>query len=72
MNSIARSGIDHPIRFMPEAPGWHDRGYLPHYDNGAAIQSITYRLADALPHDVLAKLEEQTLDDEKHRSEIEH
>jgi putative transposase len=56
---------------MPEPRGWHSRGYLPHYDDGRVIQSITYRLADSLPADVIAKLEEQALDDEKHRSAIE-
>jgi putative transposase len=57
---------------MPDFSPWHHRGYLPHYDDGKKIQSITYRLADALPADVIAKLEEQSLDDEKRRAEIEH
>ena len=56
---------------MLETRGWHSRGYLPHYDDGASIQSITYRLSDSLPADVLAKLEEQALGDEKRRAEIE-
>jgi putative transposase len=29
--------------------GWHSRGYLPHLDAANEIQSITFRLADALP-----------------------
>ena len=29
--------------------GWHYRGYLPHLDGGPIPQSITFRLADALP-----------------------
>ena len=33
--------------------GWHDRGYLPHYDAARVFQSITYRLADALPRAVV-------------------
>ncbi len=57
---------------MPDPRDWHSRGYLPHYDDGKKIQSITYRLADALPADVVAKLEEQALDDEKRRVAIEH
>jgi REP element-mobilizing transposase RayT len=34
----------------PDAPhrGWHRR-YLPHFDGAELIQSITYRLVDALP-----------------------
>ncbi|MBI4625006.1 MAG: transposase [Verrucomicrobia bacterium] len=57
---------------MPEPRGWHSRGYLPHYDDGRSIQTITYRLADSLPAHVLAQLEEQTLDDDKRRAAIEH
>lgn len=57
---------------MPdEPPGWYSRGYLPHYDDGLKIQAITYRLADALPSAVVAKLEEQALNDEKRREAIE-
>ncbi|WDE95302.1 transposase [Lentisphaera profundi] len=33
---------------------WHNRGYLPHYDQANKYQMITYRLADSLPKDVLA------------------
>src|SRR5271170_1352799 len=29
--------------------GWHDRGYIPHFDAGAMVQTITFRLADSLP-----------------------
>ena len=32
--------------------GWHERGYLPHFDGGAVVQSITFRLADSLPRHV--------------------
>ncbi len=66
------SGPRSHFKTMNESRGWHSRGYLPHYDDGAKIQSITYRLADALPAEVVAKLEEQALDDEKRRVAIEH
>ncbi len=56
---------------MREPPGWHARGYLPHFDNGASLQASTYRLADALPADAVARFEEQSLDDERRRAEIE-
>lgn len=36
--------------------GWTSRGYLPHFDGGEIAQFITFRLADGLPHEVLAKL----------------
>jgi REP element-mobilizing transposase RayT len=32
--------------------GWHERGYLPHFDCGAIVQSITFRLADSLPRQI--------------------
>lgn len=36
--------------------GWHERGYLPHFDGRGRSQFITYRLADALPTDVVKEL----------------
>jgi putative transposase len=38
---------DHPHK------GWHSRGYLPHLDSGDLHQAITFRLADALPRNVI-------------------
>ena len=41
---------------MPEDPkhkGWHSRGYLPHLDSPGLIQAVTFRLADAVPKDVI-------------------
>jgi putative DNA methylase len=35
--------------------GWHDRGYLPHFDAGAVVQTITFRLADSLPREFFEK-----------------
>lgn len=37
------------------APGWRSRGYLPHFDKPGLIQSITYRLFDSVPADVISK-----------------
>jgi putative DNA methylase len=37
--------------------GWYTRGYLPHFDAPGAVQSVTYRLADALPAEVLMRME---------------
>jgi putative DNA methylase len=33
----------------PVIPGWHSRGYLPHWEAGETPQSITFRLHDSLP-----------------------
>jgi REP element-mobilizing transposase RayT len=35
--------------------GWHFRGYLPHFDGGEIAQSVTFRLADSLPRNVLER-----------------
>jgi REP-associated tyrosine transposase len=35
--------------------GWHDRGYLPHFDAGAIVQTVTFRLADSLPREYFEK-----------------
>jgi REP element-mobilizing transposase RayT len=32
--------------------GWFERGYLSHFDGGAVVQAITFRLADSLPRNV--------------------
>jgi len=39
----------------PALPGksWHSRGYLPHFDQPGMVQSITFRLADSVPADVI-------------------
>jgi putative transposase len=39
--------------------GWYSRGYLPHFDAGQILQSITFRLADALPQDKLDQLAQE-------------
>lgn len=36
--------------------GWHTRGYLPHFDEQGAVQSITFRPADSLPRTLCERL----------------
>jgi len=43
---------------MRSIAGWSSRGYLPHYDDGMSLQCVTYRLADALPSEVVVRLAE--------------
>ena len=38
--------------------GWHSRGYLPHLDAPGLVQSVTFRLGDSLPQDLLARWKE--------------
>jgi len=35
--------------------GWHERGYLPHFDAGAVVQTVTFRLADSVPRALFEK-----------------
>jgi putative DNA methylase len=50
--------------------GWYSRGYLPHYDGREKLQLITYRLYDALPAEVIARIGEQGLDDARRREAL--
>ena len=40
-------------------PGWHSRGYLPHFDGPNVVQAITFRLADSLPQRVIDAWQEE-------------
>ena len=39
-----------------EHKGWHSRGYLPHFDSQDVVQFLTFRLADSLPKEALARI----------------
>src|SRR5437762_6066012 len=39
--------------------GWHSRGYVPHWDHPGMIQSLNFRLGDALPQAVLEKWKQE-------------
>ncbi len=43
----------------PANKGWHTRGFLPHFDAGRIQQSITYRLHDSLPRQVIEEFERE-------------
>jgi len=44
---------------MTPPKGWHSRGYLLHFDGGTIPQTVTFRLADALPKAVLDRWENE-------------
>jgi len=46
---------------------WHSRGYLPHFDVPGLLQSITFRLADALPTAAIARIQQAKNDKEKYQ-----
>lgn len=49
---------------------WHSRGYLPHCDTPNLIQSITFRLDDALPRDAVERMDGEA-DSRQKRKRIE-
>lgn len=51
-----------PSKDAPSHRGWYSRGYLPHLDSAAVLQSITFRLADSLPQEKLRRLEQELAD----------
>lgn len=53
------------------AKGWYSRGYIPHVDVPGLFQSITFRLADSLPHDVLDRLAQERMGDAERHKRIE-
>ncbi len=69
--SIGSAGISGSAGVSPAPKGWYSRGYLPHVDVPGLFQSITFRLADSLPPDVLERVAQQALDDVERHKRIE-
>ncbi len=57
---------------MKEPLGWYSRNYLPHFDQPGLVQGITFRLADSMPAEVLARWREELdfLPDERAKREF--
>ncbi|MET4700208.1 putative transposase [Constrictibacter sp. MBR-5] len=51
--------------------GWHSRGYLPHLDAPDIVQSVTFRLADSLPQNVLRALRSRRVASQELRRNVE-
>jgi len=47
------------VQQSPKAKGWYSRGYLPHFDAPGLIQHITFHLADSLPREAIARMQDQ-------------
>jgi len=58
-------------RETPEDFGWHDRGYLPHFDAGSLPQFITFRLDDSMPQELLDEWRPIAVTDAAFRKRIE-
>jgi REP element-mobilizing transposase RayT len=50
---------------------WHRRGYIPHFDGGAVVQTITFRLNDSLPRQIYAGLAKAAKNDVDRRRRLE-
>jgi len=59
MNPGAPSSSSARSSARPSPSPWRSRGYLPHFDAPQAIQAITFRLADSLPREVLARIDRE-------------
>src|ERR1700677_1076428 len=53
--------------------GWHERGYLPHFDKPGLTQFVTFRLADAFPSELRGEWRAmmQVEDDSERRKQLE-
>jgi REP element-mobilizing transposase RayT len=49
----------------------HRRGYLPHFDADAVVQTVTFRLADSLPREMYEALLNTVCDRQERRERIE-
>ena len=56
---IRRENADEDIGVPHSRKEWYSRGYLPHRDAPGLLQAVTFRLADSLPQEKLARLEEE-------------
>ena len=50
---------------------WHSRGYLPHFDSGEILQSITFHLGDAMPKSVITRWKGELVQLEEKDAQIE-
>ena len=55
MQKTSKNGLKQNENEMVTIPskGWSYRGYLPHFDNGEAVQFITFRLYDSVPEHII-------------------
>jgi len=56
MNEAADQDPDAPAE-ANGGPGWHGRGYLPHFDRSTVTQHVTFHLADSLAKTVIECME---------------
>jgi REP element-mobilizing transposase RayT len=54
--------MTHDLGPRPTLPhrGWHDRGYLPHFDAGSVVQTLTFRLGDSVPRHLYERVAAQS------------
>jgi REP element-mobilizing transposase RayT len=63
------------FRFQPRGLksdfGWHNRGYIPHFDGGEVSQFITIRLFDSMPQELLDKWRSEVSTEVEFRKNVE-
>jgi putative DNA methylase len=62
MNTPQKAGRDAGVpgsAGIPAGKGWYSRGYLPHLDQPNMIQSINFRLHDAVPEAVIERWQQE-------------
>jgi putative transposase len=48
-----------------EKPGWHKRGYLPHFDANTLLQHVVFRTKDSLPLCVFEQLSSSDISEQR-------
>lgn len=46
-----------PIMIAPTKPGWHNRGYIPHFDANTLLQHVVFRTHGSLPKSVFEQIQ---------------
>jgi REP element-mobilizing transposase RayT len=58
-------------KLTPADYGWHDRGYLPHFDGLQLPQFLTFRLYDSMPQELLERWRHEARNDMQVRKKVE-
>jgi hypothetical protein len=60
-----------PKEKAADGPGWYSRGYLPHFDIPGKTQTMTFRLFDSMPQEVLELWRQELLSWPKREYDLE-
>lgn len=71
IQNTAHENIGGSGTFASRKREWYSRGYLPHRDRIHLLQSITFRLADSMPQELLEQLEKELQEIPTNRKDLE-